>query len=117
MSENSSNFESTRKLLDAFVQVLQEFPEALKGSGAKIASASEENQPLSSSEISGINSRLRDDEDSIVKLEEKLKIKRAERDADLLAKVGNLRATREWLQFNYPDKSHPVRKLFEELNG
>jgi len=87
MADANSNFESTRKLLNAFVQVLQEFPDALKGSGAKIASASEENQPLSSSEISGINSRLRDDEESITKLEEKLQAKRAERDADLIAKA------------------------------
>ena len=117
MPNNNSDFESARKLLNAFVQVLQESSDALQGSGAKVRTAAPENQPLSSSEISGINSRLQKDEESIEKLEKKLQEKRIDRDNKLIAKLGNLRATREWLQFNYPDKSHPVRKLFEELNG
>ncbi len=111
----SSNSESAKRLANALAKVASEFPEAFDGSGQKIRGANKNAQSLNKRQILSVISRWEKDEAKVQKLENAWDAARKKRDENLSARLESLRATREWLQYHYPEKNHPVRKRFEEL--
>ena len=113
MANTDKGAQEARVLLSAFAAVTSKHPKAMVGSGGRLQGASANKQPFPVSQLKSRIKRTGREDAVIARAEKALKNKKTKRDKNLATDLPRLRATREWIQLNYPDKKHPVRKLFE----